>query len=272
MRDHAGPYVPLQPTRSDDPRARGRRRARRDLLRLYEPREPRSAPVRRQRHLGSRAARLLDPALLARRDADPRQRASAAAASSRLSQTSRSSTSSTRPARSPTSSCRGSRRASSAGRRSSGRRRWSSTTTRATNRFGCSTPASMPSEPETFGEYRLTYRAGDIVSPAIDPASRCRCSCGTSARRSAKERHPDRPSPSASRSSASWRPSIGRSRATARGSRSAGFRSRTRPRTAASSQPSSVVDTPGSRAGGQPRAARCIRADATVGSRRCRRR
>jgi predicted dehydrogenase len=27
----------------------------------------------------------------------------------------------------------------------------------------------MPREPSTFGEYRLTYRAGDIVSPAIDP-------------------------------------------------------------------------------------------------------
>jgi predicted dehydrogenase len=28
----------------------------------------------------------------------------------------------------------------------------------------------MPRDPETFGEYRLTYRAGDIVSPRIDAA------------------------------------------------------------------------------------------------------
>ena len=53
--------------------ARGR--ARRHLLHLDEPREPRPPPARRQRRLGPRPARLLDPALLARRDADARRRA-----------------------------------------------------------------------------------------------------------------------------------------------------------------------------------------------------
>ena len=47
-------------------------RARRDLLHLDEPREPRPPPARRQRRLGPRPARLLDPALLARRGADAR--------------------------------------------------------------------------------------------------------------------------------------------------------------------------------------------------------
>ena len=47
-----------------------RRRARRGVLHLLEPREPRPAPARRVRHLGPRPARLLDPAVVARRDAD----------------------------------------------------------------------------------------------------------------------------------------------------------------------------------------------------------
>ncbi len=68
----AGPHVPLQPAREQDPRADPVGRARRDLLHLDEPREPRPAPVRRQRRLGPRPARLLDPALLARRGADAR--------------------------------------------------------------------------------------------------------------------------------------------------------------------------------------------------------
>ena len=144
------------------------RRARRDLLHLDEPREPRAAPARRQRRLGPRPARLLDPALLARRDAARVSRASAAAASSRARPTSRSSTSSSRRARSRTSSSRGSRRASCAGRRSSARARWSSTTTRATSRCASSTRASSLPTRRRFGEYRLTYRTGDIVSPRVD--------------------------------------------------------------------------------------------------------
>ena len=114
-RAHAGPHVPVQPAREHDPRADRRRRARRDLLHLDEPREPRPAPARRQRRLGSRPARLLDPALLARRDADARDRAQPRLrhpghARRRVHQPRV-----PRRARSPTSSCRGSRRASSGG-------------------------------------------------------------------------------------------------------------------------------------------------------------
>ena len=72
------------------------RRARRHLLHLDEPREPRPAPGRRQRRLGPRAARLLDPSLLARRAPDLGERADPRAASSRRYPTSRSSTSSIR--------------------------------------------------------------------------------------------------------------------------------------------------------------------------------
>ncbi len=46
--------------------------------------------------------------------------------------------------------------------------RWSSTTTRAPSRCASSTRASTSRDPETFGEYRLTYRTGDIVSPRVD--------------------------------------------------------------------------------------------------------
>ena len=82
------------PPVNHDPRPDPVGRARRDLLHLDEPREPRSPPAGRQRRLGPRAARLLDPALLARRDAAPCVRARAAAASSPASPTSPSSTSS----------------------------------------------------------------------------------------------------------------------------------------------------------------------------------
>ena len=64
---HAGPHLPLQPTGDDDPRPHHLRRAGRDLLHLDEPCESRHSPTRRQRRLGSRAARFRDPALLAER-------------------------------------------------------------------------------------------------------------------------------------------------------------------------------------------------------------
>ena len=67
--------------------------------------------------------------------------------------------------RSPTWSSPGSPRASCAAPRSSARRRCSSTTTRATSRCASSTPARTLPDPETFGEFSLTYRTGDIVSP-----------------------------------------------------------------------------------------------------------
>ena len=66
------------------------RRARRRLLHLLEPREPRPAPARRQRHLGPRPARLLDPPVLARRDAGHASGRSAATRSCPASPTSRS--------------------------------------------------------------------------------------------------------------------------------------------------------------------------------------
>ena len=92
-----GPHVPLQPRRQPASAIRSRRaRSATTVLHLDEPGEPRAAPERRQRRLGPRPARLLDPALLARRESDARCRRSAAAASSRASPTSRSSTSSSR--------------------------------------------------------------------------------------------------------------------------------------------------------------------------------
>ena len=67
MCGHTFLYSP--PVRAVEGAAR-RGRARRALLHLLEPRQPRPAPARRQRDLGPRPARLLDPPLLARRDAD----------------------------------------------------------------------------------------------------------------------------------------------------------------------------------------------------------
>ena len=166
----AGPHVPLQPARQPDPRPDPGRRARRDLLHLDEPRQPRPAPARRQRRLGSRPARLLDPPLLAGRDPDHASARSAAAASSRASRTSRSSTSSTPRARSRTSSSRGSRRASFGARRSSAPSKmvvYDDTSTEPVRIFDSG--VSLP-DPETFGEYQLTYRTGDIVSPRVDAA------------------------------------------------------------------------------------------------------
>ncbi len=69
----AGPHLPLQPSREHHSRPDQQRRARRHLLHLDEPCEPRAAPVRRQCRVGPRPARLLDPSLLARGDAVPRR-------------------------------------------------------------------------------------------------------------------------------------------------------------------------------------------------------
>ena len=49
-------------------------------------------------------------------------------------------------------------------------RRWSSTTTRANEPVRIFDSGVDLREPETFGEFRLTYRTGDIVSPRIDAA------------------------------------------------------------------------------------------------------
>ena len=66
----AGSHVPLQPTGRRHQGADRLGRSGRPLLHLVEPRQPGPAPARRQRRLGSRPPRLLDPALLARRVAD----------------------------------------------------------------------------------------------------------------------------------------------------------------------------------------------------------
>ena len=55
-------------------------------------------------------------------------------------------------------------------------------------------------DPETFGEYKMTYRTGDIVSPHMDAAEPLSPSWTTSARRSATGPFRARPPRSASRS------------------------------------------------------------------------
>ena len=62
-------HLPLQPPRAGGQGAARRRGAGRGLLHLLEPGQPRPSPAGRERDLGPRPPRLLDPALLARRDA-----------------------------------------------------------------------------------------------------------------------------------------------------------------------------------------------------------
>ena len=47
-------------------------------------------------------------------------------------------------------------------------RRWSSTTTRANEPVRIFDSGATIPDPETFGEYQLSYRTGDIVSPRIE--------------------------------------------------------------------------------------------------------
>ena len=73
-----------------------------------------------------------------------------------------------RRARSPTWSSLGSLPANSAGRRSSAPKKmvvYDDTSNESVRIFDSG--ADIP-EPETFGEYRLSYRTGDIVSPRIE--------------------------------------------------------------------------------------------------------
>ena len=171
-RADARPHVPLQPAGQHDPRADRRGRARRHLLHLDEPREPRPAPARRQRRLGSRPARLLDPPLLARRDARRHVSAmSRGCVDPGHRRTSRSSTSSSRRARSRTSSSSWLapsklRRTTIVGSREDGRLRRHEQRAGARLRLG----RRCCPNPETFGEYQLTYRTGDIVSPHVAAA------------------------------------------------------------------------------------------------------
>ncbi len=74
-RADARAHLPLQPCGDADPRHHRVGRSGRHLLHLHEPGQPRSSPVRRQRRLGPGSSRLLDPSLLAGRDAHRRLRA-----------------------------------------------------------------------------------------------------------------------------------------------------------------------------------------------------
>ena len=149
-----------------------RRRDRRHLLHLLEPRESRAAPARCQRDLGSRPARLLDPLVLAGRvprdDHHRRPRLGRPRSPGRC----------LRDAevpvgrRSPTSSSAGSRPGSSGGRSWSGARRWSCTRTGARSPSGSSTTASST---------RIRRRSANITSPT-EPATSSRRSSTRSSR------------------------------------------------------------------------------------------
>ena len=166
----ARPHVPLQPAREHHPRPDPHRRARRHLLHLDEPREPRAAPVRRQRRLGSRPARLLDPSLLARGDAVARRRRRAAAASSRRSPTSPSSTSST--AGGAIAHVELSWLAPSKLRRTTivGSQKMVVYDDVSNEPVRIFDSGVMLDDPQSFGEFQLSYRTGEIVSPAMQPA------------------------------------------------------------------------------------------------------
>ena len=228
----AGPHVPLQPAGQLDPRADpDDGELGDDLLHLDEPGEPRAAPDGRQRRLGPRAARLLDPPLLARRDA--LARSSAIGRSCVIAG----------PARRRVHQPRVRERHDRARRALVARseqapphddrrlaRRCSSTTTRATSRSASSTRASTSRRRRRFGEYQLTYRTGDIVSPHLEPSEPLLERCWTSAAPSVASASLGRTESSGSTSFASSRPSTARSRAAA-------CLCESRPRYAASREP-----------------------------------
>ena len=150
-------------------RADRRGRARRDLLRDLVADEPRQVPARR-RHLRPRAARPLDPAVLAR-PADRAGRASARSVfqdgvpeTAFLTLTFADGHDGQRPdlvARAAQGAPDGRRRQPADGPvRRHGRRR---VRPRLRPRDGLQTPTN-------FGEHQLTYRSGDIVIPRVDAA------------------------------------------------------------------------------------------------------
>ncbi len=189
----AGPHVPVQPAGQPHSRPDPLRGARGDLLHLDVPSQSRPAPVRRERDLGSRAARLLDPAVLAGGAAEPGRHHGPRLHRGREGGRGVHQLRVRLRARSPTSSCPGSRPASSAGRRSSGRRRWSSTTTAATNRCASTTRASCRAIPSPSASTSSTARATSCRRTSR-AASRSRSRWRTSAAQSAPAR---RPAPSA---------------------------------------------------------------------------
>ena len=139
---------------------------RRRLLHLVEPREPRSASARRERRVGSRAARLLDPAPLAGRDAARRSVPSAATASSPGSPTWRSSRSASAPA--VVANVELSWLAPSKLRRTVvvGSEKMVVYEDGALEPVRVYDRGVVYQDPETFGEYHLSYRTGDVLSPA----------------------------------------------------------------------------------------------------------
>ena len=144
------------------------RRARRHLLHLVEPSQPRAAPARRERPLGPRPPRLLDPPLLARRDARRRSRASGATPSCRGSPTSPSSTSSIGSG--TLANLEMSWLAPSKLRRTVivGSEKMVVYEDGAPEPVRVFDRGVVYRDPETFGEYHLSYRTGDIVSPHLD--------------------------------------------------------------------------------------------------------
>ena len=144
-------------------------RAGRDLLHLVESRQPRASSARCERGLGPRPARLLDPALLARRSAVRgfgRQPQLPAPGTFRTSPSSTSRYASGTVAHVELSWLAPSklRRTAIVGSREDGRlRRHHRPSPCASSTRALSSPT-----PETFGEYQLSYRSGDIVSPRIE--------------------------------------------------------------------------------------------------------
>ena len=139
------------------------------LLHLVEPGQPRAAPARRERRLGPRPARLLDPALLARRAPttrlgdEPRLR-HPGHARRRVHQP-RATPSGTiahvelawlAPSKLRRTAVVGSERMVV----------YDDTSSEPVRVFDS---GATLRDPETFGEYQLSYRTGDIVSPRVEP-------------------------------------------------------------------------------------------------------
>ena len=217
----AGPHVPLQPAGQQGQGAHRRRRARRGLLRHVVAHEPRQVPVRR-RHLRPRAARPVDPAVLARA-ADRRGRRVRRAASSSTGVPETAFLTLTF-ASGATANVQISWLAPRKVREMivvGSQRMVQYDDTAADEAVRVYDRGMEFSHPESFGEHQLTYRTGDIVDPA---SGRRRAAERSSSRTSPTRSGPGRPAlaarSSASRSCSPSRPRRSRCAATARRSRS----------------------------------------------------
>ena len=202
MPGHTFLYSP--PVREGQAAAR-RRRARRAVLRDVQPREPRHPPERRQRRPRPRAARLQHPPLLVRQ---PDLRARRRPRLGRLG-----------PARRRVHRPRPEERrahphgavvarAHQAAPHRAGRQRQD-------GRLRGHEPGADPRlrpwrrdrEPQSFGEYQLSYRSGDMLTPRLDAAEPLRVELrGLRRLPSATAARPRRIGASASRSCSSSRP------------------------------------------------------------------